>query len=612
VADEVAYGHQQSGVDSKRPKATIVIDWTSRGRHVGPDLLGVNHRFSRSAYGSWDWRHDRPPSRVVARLRRAGVTAIRFPGGKEANLYDWTESIGASRGCQVNGRVATNGGYYPAPRGTVYGIDEHMRLVHAVGAEAEIMVPFVINTPRSAANLVEYVNSPSRSSGNPRGGVDWADVRAQNGHPAPYDIRLWEVGNEQRFKYQRYWMSAKHHKALRQYVHGGSRRITGEPLGQSCSHPPAGVRSDGSANQVYNTLWPPVARGTVSIRVGHHRWHQVSDLADAGPDAKAYVLRPKTGQVVFGDGEHGAIPPRGATVTADYRSVHPGVFAFISAMRDVDATIDVCPSWGLPDFAAAARGRHYSCLTAHAYTHFIGDHHHNWSSPLEGHDWNMLGSDTERTFIASVQASLPKGVPVELSEFGVILGNNRVYPHWETSMTHALYMASQWIHWLRLGIDWTLGDNLTGQSGRGLVGRPPAFTLSAEGVTRRAIKPMFDSGGHLLPVQVRNNRLRNPGLGEGAYPGLVVAATRDAADHLNLMVVNRLPLNKDAIPTQIRVRGRPASYARIRQVDAATYRSWNSDHHPHAVHLRTSRRQLSGHSFHFTFPAHSITLLRLP
>lgn len=46
-----------------------------------------------------------------------------------------------------------------------------------------------------AADWVKYTNAPNDGS-NPRGGVDWAAVRAANGHPEPYRVKFWELGNE--------------------------------------------------------------------------------------------------------------------------------------------------------------------------------------------------------------------------------------------------------------------------------------------------------------------------------------------------------------------------------------------------------------------------------
>ena len=41
---------------------------------------------------------------------------------------------------------------------------------------------------QEAQDLLEYCNHPS--------GTYWSDLRAQNGHPEPYGIRTWCLGNE--------------------------------------------------------------------------------------------------------------------------------------------------------------------------------------------------------------------------------------------------------------------------------------------------------------------------------------------------------------------------------------------------------------------------------
>ena len=42
--------------------------------------------------------------------------------------------------------------------------------------------------PQSAANLVEYCNGDARTP--------WGAKRAANGHPAPYGVKYWQIGNE--------------------------------------------------------------------------------------------------------------------------------------------------------------------------------------------------------------------------------------------------------------------------------------------------------------------------------------------------------------------------------------------------------------------------------
>jgi hypothetical protein len=51
------------------------------------------------------------------------------------------------------------------------------------------------------------------------------------------------------------------------------------------------------------------------------RWHQVSDFYGSGPRDRHYLLDRNTGQVRFGDGRYGAIPPQGAAnIRATYQT----------------------------------------------------------------------------------------------------------------------------------------------------------------------------------------------------------------------------------------------------------------------------------------------------
>lgn len=130
-------------------------------------------------------------------------TILRFPGGIHADEYFWEDGIGPRH-------------LRPAPRpgqnesfGFDYGIDEHMALCEQIGAQALITVNYgsgllgdslstqapLAQRVARAAGWVEYCNSPNDGS-NPNGDVDWAVRRAENGHPEPYGIKFWEIGNE--------------------------------------------------------------------------------------------------------------------------------------------------------------------------------------------------------------------------------------------------------------------------------------------------------------------------------------------------------------------------------------------------------------------------------
>lgn len=101
-----------------------------------------------------------------------------------------------------------------------YGIMEHMKFVTSLGADAIITVNYNTGLDREgrlsnkvslsqkvkrAAALVAFVNGApqnERSLGSDDEGNDWHTVgywagrRAALGHPAPYRVKYWEVGNE--------------------------------------------------------------------------------------------------------------------------------------------------------------------------------------------------------------------------------------------------------------------------------------------------------------------------------------------------------------------------------------------------------------------------------
>ena len=56
-----------------------------------------------------------------------------------------------------------------------------------------------------------------------------------------------------------------------------------------------------------------------SVTVNEERWICVSDFADSGPDDRHYTIDRATGEIRFGDGIRGKIPPDGSEIEATYR-----------------------------------------------------------------------------------------------------------------------------------------------------------------------------------------------------------------------------------------------------------------------------------------------------
>jgi alpha-N-arabinofuranosidase len=612
---------QAAGRNHRTGTTIVVQTGTPRGQ-VPVHELGVNHRFVDNGHRMWNPDTNAPNPVVMQRLQAAGVNAIRYPGGIVGNLFDWKKAIdrpdlGRGRGCQTHGQWTPQG--YGRVKGNSYGVDEHMTVTEQVDAEAVLMVPFITETPSDAADWVEYMNSPADGPGgkNPNGGVDWADLRAQNGHPRAYNVKWWEIGNEQRVNHQRYWLSKNMKRALHQYIHGKTFRVTGEMLGRNCMHLNRGSRSNGRPGQVFQVLYPPADLVNVDVLDPQGQpaagWTRVdpAQFAQAPGNAQVFEVNETEGEVTFGNGVNGAVLPPGYQVRASYTSVHKGVFAFIRAMRSVDRNIKTCVTWGLKEFIRAAGNRKYNCFTMHAYTHFRSEGTNHWATPLEGHDWHMIGTAKERDFVAKIKRALPNGTSLALTEFGTIFGDSKTYPEWTGSMTRATYMASMWVNWLNLQLPLAIGSDMLAKRDRALLGPAPDFAMSAEALTRQAIKPLFSSASRRLGVNLVGNPRRNgPTRRAGSYPALAVAATKARRNEVRIMVVNRFPTKR--VRAHVNLRGfRSKGVALVSRVNGPSFRSWNTARVTE-VHLKTDRRRISRSGFTEVFPAHSITVFRIP
>jgi alpha-N-arabinofuranosidase len=135
--------------------------------------------WTKEGTGTWHLRDD-----VIAALKRIQVPNVRWPGGCFADYYHWRDGIGpaAKRPRMVNtiwGNVVEDNSF---------GTDEYMELVRRIGAEPFVVGNVGTGSSREMAEWWEYLDHP--------GGSTVADERRANGHPAPYNVRRFGIGNE--------------------------------------------------------------------------------------------------------------------------------------------------------------------------------------------------------------------------------------------------------------------------------------------------------------------------------------------------------------------------------------------------------------------------------
>ncbi len=126
------------------------------------------------------WRRD-----VVEAVRALKPGIIRFGGtaleAPSFGDFEWRDTIGDS---DRRKPLRAWGGLQPAGA----GLEEIVQFCRHVGAEPLICVRVTGRTPEDAAKQVEYFNGPADT---PMG-----RLRYENGHPEPYRIKHWQVGNE--------------------------------------------------------------------------------------------------------------------------------------------------------------------------------------------------------------------------------------------------------------------------------------------------------------------------------------------------------------------------------------------------------------------------------
>jgi len=123
----------------------------------------------------------RPDTIALLRQLRSGFW--RLPGGNFVSGWSWYDSVG-----DIDKRPPVFDYAWNAMQTNDVGMDEFMTLCKLIGVEPYICVNAGFGDAHSAAEEVEYING----SVNTRLGA----MRARNGHPEPYHVKFWNIGNE--------------------------------------------------------------------------------------------------------------------------------------------------------------------------------------------------------------------------------------------------------------------------------------------------------------------------------------------------------------------------------------------------------------------------------
>jgi alpha-L-arabinofuranosidase len=128
---------------------------------------------------------------VVALLKEISVPLLRWPGGNFTRDYRWQDGL-----LPVDLRPPISITWHETQPfadnidAHEIGTDEFLALCRELGAEPSISLNLdpILTPPADAAAWVQYCNGPADS--------EWGKVRAARGHPEPYHVRYWSLGNE--------------------------------------------------------------------------------------------------------------------------------------------------------------------------------------------------------------------------------------------------------------------------------------------------------------------------------------------------------------------------------------------------------------------------------
>ena len=632
---------------------TLTVDVNDPQRFIdSSSIFGINHRYAFNGYGSFDSANMKVKDDFKALYEDAGFGSIRYPGGTISNLFNWKTTIGPveERKDQIHGFYNNAGQGGIAPN---FGLAEIGTFAESVDSEIVYVYSLGRGNARDAADLIEYLNASVGT--NPNGGIDWAAVRAENGHPEPYNVRYFEIGNEMQQAWagsdgtasQGYWTTAVAAGAETAYIDGGTAVFTQQYAVCEEDWNAVASRSDGSANQVrymrYANVNPKLlvdgklvddpdfraVNDGVTVYVGGTQWTVVDSFANSGASDTHVVIDYSTGAIRFGDGVNGAIPASGQQITVSYSVDRQGFLDVSRAIKETTAAINaaegtaheahVYSSFETAGFISKMAARNanewYDGLTIHPYSGTpdgTGDAFYD-SAMLKAEN---VGIQNVQNYVNMMPADK---VPV-ISEYGIFRSTDSLV----RSQTHAIYIAKVLMEYVRLGspyiqkhclVDWysSGADSLgpTQQAVIQAVAGSDANTVTGEGTFTFFSTPsahvfqMLNSGFGDTIVATEFDR--TPTMSNGAKT-LSALASVDESSNIYVAIVNASRTEDYDIALDLQGISGEGAVVTAQVLTADSYAAQNSPEDPNAVCVQ--ELTLSGEWVQ-TIPRHTFVVLKI-
>ena len=117
---------------------------------------------------------------VIDALKEIKMPIVRWPGGCFVSTYHWMDGVGAER-------TPVFDKSWGVEDPNTFGTDEYIKWCRKADIEPYICTNAGTGTAEEMSDWVEYCNLTEGKFGR---------MRAANGHPEPYNVKYWSVGNE--------------------------------------------------------------------------------------------------------------------------------------------------------------------------------------------------------------------------------------------------------------------------------------------------------------------------------------------------------------------------------------------------------------------------------
>ena len=466
----------------------LSIDIAKTVQTIEPDsIFGINHRYAFNGYGTFDSKEMKMKDEFTKLYEQAGFGSIRYPGGTISNLFNWKTTLGdkKDRKKQIHGFYNNEGQGGIEPN---FGIKEIADFADQVGSEIVYVYSLGRGNAQDAADLVEFLNA--KVGTNPNGGIDWAEVRAKNGHKEPYNVRYFEIGNEMQQAWggsdgtasQGYWTTYVNGDAgaEKAYTEGGQAKFVQKYAVDEENWNKKASQSDGKPNLVRYLRYANQNPGKlvdgkivedpeykavndgVKVYVGTDgnldEWTVVSNFENSKATDKHCVVDYSTGRITFGDGKKGMIPPAGKNIYATYTVDREG---FIDVSKAIKQTTEKINEIEKTNYKSNV----YTSFESHGFINRMNELGANeWYDGMTIHPYSGSvsgGTNAEAFYDDAMKKAesvgiqkvreyverLPKGKVPVISEYGIFRNTESQV----RSQTHALCIAKVIMEYVKLG-----------------------------------------------------------------------------------------------------------------------------------------------------------------